>query len=131
MRVIVQCQPEIDPDLHGAPTSVLVRARALTCEELSQLRRVLHVLVTTRPRTVTVDLGNVDEERRTNVTAVLIGAAREARTKGSTMRVQSPPAEQRRALFVADIEEVGESDGSDYEVVVGTRAVKAAASVAV
>jgi anti-anti-sigma regulatory factor len=119
MRVIVQSQPDIDPDLSAAPTHVVVRPGALTCDDVSQLRRVLHDLIGSAPRTVTVDLSDVDVVRRTNVVAVLVGAAREARSAQSTVRVYNPPLDQRRALFVAGIDECAHADAA-YEVVIGT-----------
>ena len=120
MRVVVQCQPDEDPALDSAPSQVTVRPGTLTCEDVSQLRRVLHTLITTERRVVTVDFAEVDVVRCTNVVAVLVGAAREARGHGSTVRVQNPPTNQRRALFVAGIDEVAASGADGYEVVVGT-----------
>jgi anti-anti-sigma regulatory factor len=79
--------------------------------------------VTTARRVVTVDLSEVDDVRRTNVIAVLIGAAREARGNGSTIHVQNPPDDARRTLFVAGIDEWATSDDTAYEIIVGTATV--------
>jgi anti-anti-sigma regulatory factor len=120
VRMTVLCESHQDPELSGAPTDVQVRPGTLRTDDLQQLRRVLHALVTTAQRTVTVDLSEVDDVRRNNVVAVLVGAAREARTTGSVLRVYDPPADQRRALFVAGLEEVFTADEPAYEVIVGT-----------
>jgi hypothetical protein len=115
----VQCEPTDDPVLDRAPADVLVRPCTLGTDDLQQLRRVLHQLVTTARRNVTVDLYQCDDIRRTNVVAVLVGAAREARLTGSTLRTYGAPDGGRHALFVAGIEEVGTVDEASYEVVVG------------
>ena len=131
MRIVVQCVPSGDPNLDQAPTAVIVRPCELETDDLQQLRRVLHTLVTTRQRHVVVDLSDVCALRRTNVVAVLVGAAREARTTRSTLHVYEPPADGRRALFVAGIEEVMTLPESAYEIVVGIASVRAAAPLAV
>jgi anti-anti-sigma regulatory factor len=120
--VTVQCEPHEDPELSAAPTDVDVRPGTLGTDDLQQLRRVLHGLVTTERRNVTVDLSEVDDIRRTNVVAVLVHAAREARGTGSIIRVYDAPADQRRALFVAGLEEIFTVDDPAYEVLVGTPA---------
>ena len=119
MQVVVQCQPREDPDLSNAPGTVSIRPGTLTCDDVSQLRRLLHTLVSTSPRTVIVDLADVDVVRRTNVVAVLVGAAREARTTHSSIRVCNAPNDQRRACFVAGIDEASHADAG-FEIVVGT-----------
>lgn len=121
MRIVVQCDPTEDPDLSNAPATVVVTPRDLASEDLQQLRRVLHTLVTSAPRIVVVDLSDVCAVRRTHVVAVLVGAAREARNLGSTVRVVNAPADASRALFVAGVDghvDLG-SDGAAYEIVVG------------
>jgi anti-anti-sigma regulatory factor len=121
--VTVQCQTDRDPDVEAAPQTVTVRPGELSADELQQLRRVLHALVTTGTRTVIVDLTQISQTRRTNVIAVLVGAARDARATGSTLLVHNAPADGRRALFVAGITELddaAELDAVDYEIVVGT-----------
>jgi hypothetical protein len=87
--------------------------------------------VTTARRNITVDLCQCDDVRRTNVVAVLVGAAREARTTGSTLRTYGAPAGGRHALFVAGIEEVGSMDEASYEVIVGKTTVTEQEYVAV
>ena len=131
MRVTVQCEPTEDPVLDNAPADVLVRPCVLGTDDLQQLRRVLHQLVTTTRRSITVDLSQIDELRRANVVAVLVGAAREARSTGTVLRVYAAPADLRRALFVAGLEEVFTLDEAVYEVIVGIRAVGAQEYVAV
>jgi hypothetical protein len=83
----------------------------------------LHQLVTGARRVVTVDLSEVDDVRRTNVVAVLVGAAREARLTGSVVRVHDAPVDQRRALFVSGLEEAFTLDEPVYELIVGAPAV--------
>jgi anti-anti-sigma regulatory factor len=123
VRITVQCEPDHDPALDTAPSQVVVRPCEFGPDDLQQLRRLLHTLVTTSPREVTVDLADVDALRRTNVIAVLVGAAREARTMSSVIRVLNPPADSRRALFVAGVEETASGDAA-YEIVVGTPTVR-------
>ncbi len=122
MRIIVECQQGEDPDLASAPATVVVRPADLCGDDVQQLRRVLHALVTTPGRTVVVDLSDVCALRRTNVIAVLVGAAREARTARSALQVAHAPADGRRALFVAGVEEVAAILEPAYEVVIGTLA---------
>jgi anti-anti-sigma regulatory factor len=120
VQISVQCIPGQDPLLDSAPASVTVRPGTLSTDDLQQLRRILHMLVTTARRTVIVDLSDVDVVRRNNVVAVLVGAAREARRVGSSIRVHNPPADQRRALFVAGVDEVLPLDEPAYEICLGT-----------
>jgi anti-anti-sigma regulatory factor len=120
VRITVQCEPDHDPSLDKAPQVVVVRTCTFEPDDLQQLRRVLHALVTTSQRVVTVDLSEVDDIRRTNVIAVLIGAAREARANGSMLHVLNPPNDGRRALFVAGIDEPATADDTAYEIIVGT-----------
>jgi hypothetical protein len=131
VRITVQCQPDQDPLLDTAPAVVVVRPGLLGTDDLQQLRRVLHALVTTAPRTVTVDLSDLDDGRRSNVVAVLVGAARDARTTGSTITVHKPPIDQRRALFVAGIDAAPMVEEATYEIVVGTLPVPADEPLAV
>lgn len=131
VRITVQCEPTDDPVLDRAAADVLVRPCTLGTDDLQQLRRVLHQLVTTARRNITVDLCQCDDVRRTNVVAVLVGAAREARTTGSTLRTYGAPAGGRHALFVAGIEEVGSMDEASYEVIVGKTTVTEQEYVAV
>ena len=119
MQIAVQCHPDADPPLDDAPKDVLVRPGRLGSDDLQQLRRILHTLVTTAPRTVTVDVASVDGDRRANVLGVLVGAAREARVTGSVVRVHQPSAEQRRSFATAGIEEQTELDEPGYVVLVG------------
>jgi ABC-type transporter Mla MlaB component len=119
VQISVQCKVNEQPALGNVPANVMVRPGALTFDDLSQLRQVLHELVTTARRTVTVDLTEVDLVRRTNVVAVLVGAAREARGTGTVVRVHNPPHDQRRALFVAGIDECPNLVAHDFEVIVG------------
>jgi anti-anti-sigma regulatory factor len=86
--------------------------------------------VTTKRRTVVVDLSDV-MVRRTNVIAVLVGAAREARTTGSCVQVYGAPVDGRRALFVAGIDEVPALTEPSYEIIVGVAALHETAPVAV
>jgi anti-anti-sigma regulatory factor len=118
VQVIVQCEPDLDPDLSGAPSAVLVRPRDVERDNLQQLRRVLQTLVTTATRNVVIDLAEISVTRRANVVAVLVGAAREARKNGGMLQVINAPAEGARALFVAGIDEPTDVDTS-YEIVVG------------
>ncbi|MFL6238287.1 MAG: STAS domain-containing protein [Actinomycetes bacterium] len=120
MRVVVQCKADEDPDIGNAPAVVVVRPCALEVDDLQQLRRILHALVTSANRTVIVELSDVDVVRRTNVIAILVGAARDARSTGSTLVVHNPPNDGRRALFVAGIDEIAQVEGPTYEIVVGT-----------
>jgi len=129
VRVLVQCVAAEDPDLERAPADVVVRPYDLEPDDLQQLRRVLRTLVTTAARTVIVDLSDVGELRRTNVVAILVGAAREARTTGSTLHVVNAPADGRHALFVAGIDDVSAVPAPAYEVSVGTAPLPEALAV--
>jgi anti-anti-sigma regulatory factor len=131
VRILVQCDSSQDPNLEQAPADVIVRPCELETDDLQQLRRILHTLVTSRQRNVVVDLSDVSLLRRTNVVAVLVGAARDARMTRSTVQVYEPPADGRRALFVAGIEEVATLPESAYEIVVGIASVRDTTPLAV
>lgn len=120
MRIIVHCQPDEDPPLDAAPPSVLLRVGRLSTNDLQQLRRVLHTLVTTARRTVTVELAEGMADHPANVPAILVGAARTARATGSTIRVHSSSLGQRRLLAAAAIDEVAVVDDAEFTVAVGT-----------
>jgi hypothetical protein len=127
----VQCRPGDDPPVDAAPDIVLVRLGRLAIPDLQQLRRILHALVTSAPRMVTVELADLDADHRANVLAILVAAARKARGRGSTIRVHSSPVDQRRPFAVAGIDESSVVAEPEYTLTFGAMTTPVAAAVVV
>jgi anti-anti-sigma factor len=117
LQVTLACDGVVDPDVSTAPSHVLVRVGPVTSEQVQQFRRVLHELVSTGLRTVVVDLTDLDEASGAIVFAVVVGAARKARSTGAELLVCCPPPSLRRAFGVAGLTEAPAEHTAEYSLV--------------
>jgi anti-anti-sigma regulatory factor len=120
LQIVIDCDGVTDPSVIDAPLDVLVRIRSVSPAQVQQLRRVLHDLVRTTSRTVRIDLADVDELMAANVFAVVVGAARKAKTSGATVSVCCPPASLRRAFAVAGLADADPDHTAGHAYVFGT-----------
>lgn len=117
VQVTVACDGVVDPSVSTAPAHVLVRVGPVTSEQVQQLRRLLHELVTTGPRTIVIDLTDMDVTTGAVVFAVIVGAARKARSTGAVIQVCCPPPSLRRAFGVAGLAEGSAGTTAAYSLV--------------
>lgn len=129
LQISVECDGVDDPSVVDAPLDVVVRVCTVSSAHIQQLRRVLHELVRTAPRSVLIDLAEVDAANASNVFAVVVGAARQAKTGGAVISVCSPPSSLRRSFAVAGLAEAPSDTASAYSLVFGTATESAALAV--
>jgi anti-anti-sigma factor len=120
IQVSVECTGDEDPSVAAAPLNVLIRVGAVSSAQIQQLRRVLSELVATLPRSVVIDLTSVDVTSASAVFAVIVGAARKAKSTGATIRVCCAPANLRRSFAVAGLTEAPAEHGAAYSLVFDT-----------
>jgi anti-anti-sigma regulatory factor len=119
IQVTIDCAGDNDPSVAAAPLDVLVRVGTLSSAQLQQLRRVLNDLVAS-PRAVVIDLSGVDHTNASNVFAVIVGAARKAKSTGTTVSVCCSPANLRRSFAVAGLTEAPAEHSAAYSLVFDT-----------
>jgi ABC-type transporter Mla MlaB component len=119
VHVVVESRTGEPLSVTSAPQDVTIRLGRIGYAEVNELRRLLRELIRTAPRTVDIDLSGLDRTHKPAVFAVVIGAARDARNHGSTIRVRRPPTDLRRGFALARIAETAPATDSSYEVLLG------------
>ena len=120
LHISITCDGVADPPVDSAPLDVVISVGRTTSDQVQQLRRVLHELVATAPRSVIVDMSAADPDNAAIVFAVIVSAHRKAKSAGSTIQIVNPPETIRRSFAVAGLPETTIDNNARYTLVFDT-----------